>query len=115
MKYLKLFENYNHLDDIITKIQLLDSDDEENDEKIDENTKNEAIEFVKQQYELNQFIPYFVAPTVNLGVLVEYKKDSIRIDIRFEKKESVRTVIFESGRLLYNDVFNQEMFDSYLR
>lgn len=108
MKYLKLFENHK-VDTIISKIQDFDVLD---DEEIDENMKNKAIEFVKQQYELNQVIPYFVAPTVNLGVVLEYKKDSIRIDIRFEEKE--RTVIFESGKLLYNDVFNQEIFDSYL-
>lgn len=109
MKYLKLFENYK-LETIISKIQDFDILDNET---IDENMKNKAIEFIKQQYEINQFIPYFVAPTVNLGVLVEYKKDSIRIDIRFEEEENM--TVLESGKLLYNDAFNQEMFDSYLR
>jgi hypothetical protein len=61
MKYLKLFENYK-IETIISKIQ--DFDILEDDEAIDENMKNKAIEFIKQQYEINQFIPYFVAPTL---------------------------------------------------
>ena len=118
MKYIKtFFESNSPINQFISDIYKLDYLDNE-DEIIDENKKKEAIDFVKKQYNKNFYIPYFISPTVYQGVLVEYKKGNIIICIRFEDKPKTDMIkdmtISDNGKALYNDVFNQDIFDSYL-
>jgi hypothetical protein len=115
MKYLKLFEDYKSIEIAIGKIQELNFLDSE-DEPIDPVKKNIAIEFVKKQFDTYAIVPYFIAPTVYWGVLVEYTNNDVRIDLRFEDSEDnlKEMIIFKSGKGLYNDVFDREKFNFYL-
>ena len=114
MKYLKLFENYE-IDIAIGKIQELDFLDSE-DEPIDPIKKQIAIEFVKKYFELYSITPYFIAPTVYFGILVEYRNNDIRIDLRFEDSDDdfKPMIVFKSHVALYNGIFNKEKFAYYL-
>lgn len=114
MKYLKLFEDYT-IDIAISKIQELNFLDSE-DEPIDPIKKQMAIQFVRNQFELHSIVPFFIAPTVYQGVLIEYKHDDIRIDIRFEDSDDdfKEMIVVKSNKSLYNGVYNEEIFDSYL-
>ena len=71
---------------IIELNNLGDNWDDEGGIAIDKNQIDKAILFVAEQYKLNNNIPYFIAPSVNSGVLVVYKNNNIRIDIIFEDR-----------------------------
>lgn len=109
------FIGLNKAIDKIEKLKNLEDNwDDEDGKAIETKFIVAAKDLVTNQYRINRILPNFVAPTVNSGVLVEYKNNSFSIDFRFEKSGSTMTIM-EAMSCLYHDRIKEALINQYAK